>query len=81
VLKLLSGSEKNSIIIIKFTIPMHTALIFKEQRKVKEKGFREIGLAQSYYSILHFEGYDLLCYKDNNQDLHPSIIETSNKEL
>jgi hypothetical protein len=30
-LTLLSGSENNSISIIKWTIPMHTALIFKEQ--------------------------------------------------
>jgi hypothetical protein len=32
---LLSGSENNSISNIKSTIPMHTALIFKEQAKVK----------------------------------------------
>jgi hypothetical protein len=36
VLTLLSGSENNSISNIKSTIPMHTALIFKEQAKVKE---------------------------------------------
>jgi hypothetical protein len=36
VLTLLSGSENNSISNIKLTIPMHTALIFKEQAKVKE---------------------------------------------
>jgi hypothetical protein len=36
VLTLLSGSESNSISKIKFTIPMHTDLIFKEQAKVKE---------------------------------------------
>jgi hypothetical protein len=35
VLTLLSGSENNSISNIKLTIPMHTALIFKEQAKVK----------------------------------------------
>jgi hypothetical protein len=35
VLTLLSGSENNSISNIKSTIPMHTALIFKEQAKVK----------------------------------------------
>jgi hypothetical protein len=35
VLKLLSGSENNSIRNIKCTIPMHTASIFKEQAKVK----------------------------------------------
>jgi hypothetical protein len=38
VLTLLSGSENNSISNIKFTFPMHTALIFKEQVKVKELG-------------------------------------------
>jgi hypothetical protein len=76
VLTLLSGSENNSISNIKF--PMHTALIFKEQAKVK--GLREKGLAQPHYSIQHIEGYDLLCYKENNQDLHSSIIETDNKE-
>jgi hypothetical protein len=39
-LTLLSGSENNSISNIKSTIPMHTALIFKEQAKVKEPGLR-----------------------------------------
>jgi hypothetical protein len=39
VLTLLSRSENNSISNIKLTIPMHTALIFKEQAKVK--GLRE----------------------------------------
>jgi hypothetical protein len=62
VLILLSGSENNSVSNIKF--PMHTALIFKEQAKVKEPGLREKGLAQPHYSIQHIEGYDLLCYKD-----------------
>jgi hypothetical protein len=38
VLTLLSGSEINSISNIKSTIPMHTALIFKEQANVKEPG-------------------------------------------
>jgi hypothetical protein len=33
VLKLLSGSENNSIIDFKLTISIHTALIFKEQAK------------------------------------------------
>jgi hypothetical protein len=33
VLKLLSGSENNSISNFKLTIPMHTTLIFKEQAK------------------------------------------------
>jgi hypothetical protein len=38
VLTLLSGSENSSISNIKCTIPMHTALIFKEQAKVKDTG-------------------------------------------
>jgi hypothetical protein len=78
VLTLLSGSENNSISNIKLTIPMHTALIFREQAKVK--GLREKGLAQPHYSIQDFEGYDLLCYKEKKQDLHSSMIETNNKE-
>jgi hypothetical protein len=41
VLTLLSGSENNSISNIKSTIPMHTAMIFKDQPKVKEPGLRE----------------------------------------
>jgi hypothetical protein len=57
---------------------MHTALIFKQQAKVK--GLREKSLAQPHYSIQHIEGYDLLCYKDIKQDLHSSIIETNSKE-
>jgi hypothetical protein len=48
VLTLLSGSENNSISNIKWTIPIHTALIFKEQAKVKEIGLREKGLAQPH---------------------------------
>jgi hypothetical protein len=60
VLTLLSGSENNSISNIKLRIPMHTALIFKEQAKVKEPRLREKGLAQPHYSIQHIEGYDLL---------------------
>jgi hypothetical protein len=64
VLTLLSGSESNSISNIKSTIPMHTALIFKEQANVKELEFREKGLTQPHYSIQHIEGYDLLCYKE-----------------
>jgi hypothetical protein len=59
---------------------MHTALIFKEQAKVKEPRLTEKGLAQPHYSIQHIEGYSLLCYKDNMQDLHSSIIKTENKE-
>jgi hypothetical protein len=38
---LFSGSENNSISNIKLSIPMHTALIFKEQAKVKEPGLRD----------------------------------------
>jgi hypothetical protein len=64
VLTLLSGSENKSISNIKLTIPMYTALIFKEQAKVKDIGLREKGLAQPHYSIQHIEGYDLLCYKE-----------------
>jgi hypothetical protein len=56
---------------------MHTALIFKEQAKVKHEGLRKKGLDQPHYSIQHIEGYDLLCYKENKQDLHSSIIETT----
>jgi hypothetical protein len=59
---------------------MHTALIFKEQAKVKGTGLGEKGSAQPHYSIQHIEGYDLLCYKENKQDLHSSIIETHYKE-
>jgi hypothetical protein len=62
VLTLLSGSDNNSIDNIKLTIPLHTALIFKEQAKVK--GLRGKGLAQTHYSIHQIEGYDLLCYKE-----------------
>jgi hypothetical protein len=64
VLTLLSGSENNSISNIKLTISIHTALIFKEQAKVKDTTLREKGLAQPHYSIQHIEGYDLLCYKE-----------------
>jgi hypothetical protein len=40
VLTLLSGSENNSISNIKSIIPMHTALIFNDQAKVKDPGLR-----------------------------------------
>jgi hypothetical protein len=69
VLTLLSGSENNSISNIKLSIPMHNALIFKEQAKIKEQELIEKGLAQPHYSIQHIEGYDLLCYKANKQDI------------
>jgi hypothetical protein len=64
VLTLLSGSEINSISNINWTTPIHAALIFNEQAKVKEPRLREKGLAQPHYSIQHIEGYDLLCYKE-----------------
>jgi hypothetical protein len=51
---------------------MHTALIFKEQAKVK--GLREKVLAQPHYSIQHIEGYDLLCYKDTNKIYIPQSL-------
>jgi hypothetical protein len=44
--------------------PIHTALISKEQTKVKELGLREKGLTQPHYAVQHIEGYDLLCYKE-----------------
>jgi hypothetical protein len=77
----LSGSENNSTSNIKLTIPMHMDLIFKEQAKFKDTGLREKGLAQPYYSIKYIEGYGLLCYKDNKQDLLSSIIEKKNTVL
>jgi hypothetical protein len=77
---LFSGSEDNSISNIKSKLPMHTTLIFKEQAKVKNVGLREKGLAQPHYSRQHIEGYDLLCYIGNKEDLHSSTIETRNKE-
>jgi hypothetical protein len=63
-LTFLSGSENSSTSNIKSTIPMHTALIFKEQAKIQEQGLREKGLAQPHYSIQHTERYDLICYKE-----------------
>jgi adenylosuccinate synthase len=73
--------KNSSISNIKLTIPIHTALIFQEQAKFKEPGLREKGLAQTHYSIQNIEEYHLLCYKDNKQDLHSSIIETTTKSL
>jgi hypothetical protein len=70
VLTLLSGSENNSIRNIKCIIPMHTALIFKEQAKVKEPRFREKGLAQSHYPIQHIEGYDFFSKKKRSTFLN-----------
>jgi hypothetical protein len=46
VLTPLSGSENNSISNIQLIVPIHTALIFKEQAKVKELELREKGLDQ-----------------------------------
>jgi hypothetical protein len=56
---------------------MHTALIFKEQAKVKQTGLREKGLAQPHYSIQHVEEYDLLCYKEKiyiHQSLRQRVL-------
>jgi hypothetical protein len=64
-LTLLSGSENSSTSNIKLTIPMHTALIFKEQGTLKEPGLRDKDSVQPHYFIHHIEGYDWLCYKDN----------------
>jgi hypothetical protein len=80
VLTPLSGSENNYISNIKLTILMHTALNFKEQAKLKEQRLKEIGLAQPHFSMQHIEGYDCICYKDNKQDLHSSIMEKSKNE-
>jgi hypothetical protein len=80
VLTHLWGSENNSISNIQCAIPMHTALIFKEQAKVKEPILREKVLAQPHYSIHHIERYFMLYCKDCKQDLHSSIIETYHKE-
>jgi hypothetical protein len=54
---------------------MHTALIFKEQAKVKETGLREKSLAQRQYSIQHIEVYDLLCHKEKSVLLKKSLAE------
>jgi hypothetical protein len=49
-IKHLSGSENSSTSNIKSVTSMHTALIFKEQAKVKEPRLREKGLAQHHHS-------------------------------
>jgi hypothetical protein len=59
---------------------MHTALIFKEQAKVKNTGIREMGLAQPHYSIQHIEGYDLLCYKEKIY-IPQSLIQETNSTV
>jgi hypothetical protein len=41
-MKLLSGSVKSVIINSKLTIPMHTALIFKEQSQIKNLECKEM---------------------------------------
>jgi hypothetical protein len=53
------------------------------QRTNKSQGNRikrEKGYAQTHYSIQYIEGYILLYYKNNQQDLHSSIIDTNSKE-
>jgi hypothetical protein len=53
VLTILSGSENNSINNIKSTTPIHTALIFKEQKsqetRIKRKGLSSISLLNTAY--------------------------------
>jgi hypothetical protein len=68
--RLLSESENNSISDIKWIILMHTALIFKEQAKVKDKGLRGKGLDQSHNSIQHIEGYHGHCSKKGSTFLN-----------
>ena len=63
-LTLLSESEHSNI---KF--PIHTALIFKEQTRVK--GLREKGLSQPHYSMQHIEEHDLLVTKIIYTSLNP----------
>jgi hypothetical protein len=57
-LTLLSGSENNSINNIEF--PMHTALIFKSQAKIKEQGLGEKGYSNliTQYNIFN----DMICF-------------------
>jgi hypothetical protein len=45
-------------------IPMHTALIFKKQAKVKGLELSEKDLAQHHYSIQHIEEYEILGHKE-----------------
>jgi hypothetical protein len=78
---LLSGSENSSINNIKLTIPMHTALIFKEQAKFKEPGLREKGLAQPHYSIQRNEGFDLLYKKIYNPPYKRMVQSEFKKKL
>jgi transposase InsO family protein len=56
---------------------MHTALIFKEQKRVNGLRVPEKGLSQPHYSMQHIEGYDLLCYKDKlyiSQSLRQKVL-------
>jgi hypothetical protein len=79
-LKLLSGSETISISNAKLMIPMSTALIFfKEQAKSRGYRITRQGISASDYSVHYIKGFDLLCYKNNKQDLHSSIIESTDK--
>jgi hypothetical protein len=76
VLTLISGSENNWIINVKYTMPIYSTIIIKQQAKVKEVGLREKGLTQPHYLRQNIEGYDLLCYNNGILDLHSSIIDT-----
>jgi hypothetical protein len=67
VLTLLSGSENNIIRNFNLIIPMHTALIFKGQEKLK--GFREKGLAQSHYSMQPIKGMIFFATKKRSKFL------------
>jgi hypothetical protein len=55
VLTPLTGSENNSISNIKLIFPLHSALIFKEQAKVKEVILADMGLSNliTQYNILN----------------------------
>jgi hypothetical protein len=74
VLTLVSGSENNRISNIKLTLPIHTALIFKEQTKVKEPGLREKGLAKPRNSMQHIEGYELFVTKITHKIYIPQSL-------
>jgi Ulp1 family protease len=78
VLTLLSGSENNSISNIKLTITMHTALIFKEQVKVKETRMKRKGLSPT--SLLNTTYWRVWSSLLQTKDLHSSIIVKINKE-
>jgi hypothetical protein len=64
------GSHHNS---------MHDFLIFKEQAKVKDEGWREKGLVKPHYSIQHIEGYGLLCCKDKKKIFIPQSLRQTTK--